>query len=98
MDFKHDRKKIKTYFISFYFFCILFYVFFYGLNFSEVRTFLAEQLQPLNVDEQKEWLNNITTHIQSQGLSTPNIEIAHIELAIKVIISKRIQSIVRIQI
>lgn len=54
------------------------------LNFSEVRTFLAEQLQPLSIDEQKEWLNNITTHIQSQGLSTPNVEIAHIELAIKV--------------
>lgn len=50
----------------------------------EVRTFLAEQLQPLSIDEQREWLSNITSHIQSQGLSTPNVEIAHIELAIKV--------------
>lgn len=52
--------------------------------FREVRTFLAEQLQPLSSEEQKEWLSNITSHIQTQGLSTPNVEIAHIELAIKV--------------
>lgn len=58
--------------------------FLFVLKFSEVRTFLAEQLQPLSIDEQKEWLSNITTHIQSQGLSTPNVEITHIELAIKV--------------
>lgn len=51
---------------------------------SEVRTFLAEQLQPLGIDEQREWLSNITSHIQTQGLPTPNVEIAHIELAIKV--------------
>lgn len=40
----------------------------------------------LNADEQKEWLNNITSHIQNQGLSTPNVEIKHIEVAIKVCI------------
>lgn len=71
-----------TLIIFFYFFHLL--RFFVMWIFSEVRTFLAEQLQPLNIDEQKEWLDNITTHIQSQGLSTPNVEIVHIELAIKV--------------
>lgn len=51
----------------------------------ETRTFLAQQLVDLSDDEQKEWLNNITSHIQSQGLPTPNVEIKHIELAIKVL-------------
>lgn len=51
---------------------------------SDVRTFLAEQLQELSNEEQKKWLSNITSHIQSQGLPTPNVEIKHIELAIKV--------------
>lgn len=82
-DFSRDRKCWLKYIKSF----ISLKSFF--LPFSrEVRTFLAEQLQPLSNEEQKEWLSNITSHIQSQGLSTPNVEIAHIELAIKVSPSK----------
>lgn len=87
MDFKRDRKKISIAFLlSVKFNKIYVFTSWLICIFSEVRTFLAEQLQPLSVDEQKEWLNNITTHIQSQGLSTPNVEITHVELAIKVII------------
>lgn len=51
---------------------------------SDSSNFLAEQLFPLSQDERDEWLDRITTHIQSQGLTTPNIEVAHIELAINV--------------
>lgn len=54
------------------------------MQFSDARIFLAEQLQPLPPSDQKEWLTNITSHIQSQGLSSPNVEKQHIELAIKV--------------
>lgn len=54
--------------------------------FRETKTFLAEQLQPLPEQEQKEWLNNIASHIQNQNLITPNVDIQHIELAIKVIL------------
>lgn len=49
-----------------------------------MRTFLAEQLQPLTDEEQKEWLSNITSHIQNQGLPTSNIGVEHVKLAIKV--------------
>lgn len=35
-------------------------------------------------EKREEWLDSITTHIQSQGLSATNAEISHIELAIKV--------------
>lgn len=45
---------------------------------------MAEQLQPLSPAEQKEWLTNIRSHIQSQSLASPNVEKKHIELAIKV--------------
>lgn len=38
----------------------------------------------LSDEEQKQWLSNITSHIQSQGLPSPNVEVSHIELAIKV--------------
>lgn len=51
---------------------------------SDARVYLAEQLQPLSPAEQKEWLTNIRSHIQSQSLATPNVEKKHIELAIKV--------------
>lgn len=39
---------------------------------------------PLSLDDREEWLQNITGHIQSQGLPTPNVEQSHLELAIKV--------------
>lgn len=45
--------------------------------------FLANQLQPLSLEEREQWLQNITGHIQNQGLSTPNVEQMHLELAIK---------------
>lgn len=46
--------------------------------------YLAEQLLPLDdPGEQEKWLENLTSHIQNQGLSIPNIEKHHIELAIK---------------
>lgn len=75
-----DNCRPEEFFRKSIFNCFLFDIF------REVRTFLAEQLQPLSNEEQKEWLSNITSHIQTQGLSTPNVEIAHIELAIKVCI------------
>lgn len=50
----------------------------------ESSNFLSDQLLPLTVEEREEWLDSITTHIQSQGLPTTNVEISHIELAIKV--------------
>lgn len=75
---------VRTFHIFILIFSPKFILIFCDLIFSEVRTFLAEQLQPLGIEEQKDWLDNITTHIQSQGLSTPNVETAHIELAIKV--------------
>lgn len=52
--------------------------------FRESSNFLVEQLMPLGEAEREEWLDNITTHIQTQGLKTPNVEITHIERAIKV--------------
>lgn len=46
--------------------------------------FLAQQLLPLDdQDEQEKWLENLTAHIQNQGLLIPNIEKHNIELAIK---------------
>lgn len=61
---------------------------FHWYTFRETRTFLAEQLQPLSDSEQKEWLNNIASHVQNQSLPSSNVEIKHIELAIKVIALK----------
>lgn len=46
-----------------------------------------DQLLPLNNSDRKHWLNNITENIQNQNLTTPIIEIEHINRAIKVNIS-----------
>lgn len=45
--------------------------------------FLAGLLLPIDDQEQEKWLEDLTSHIQNQGLTIPNIEKSNIELAIK---------------
>lgn len=45
--------------------------------------FLAEQLTSLTPQEREEWIENITNHVQNQGLKSAKVEISHLELAIK---------------
>lgn len=53
---------------------------------SEPALFLANQLLPLPSGDREEWLQNITGHIQNQGLKTPIVEKEHLDLAIRVCI------------